>query len=218
MLSAVTVGMVGYLVSAYIPPNITTSRIPLQGIPHYVLLVAHIFTATVASLTGIVQFWPWIRRRHPAVHRWTGRAYLFLDVFPSVLIAVPVAVLAPFGAANQAALLTLDVLWIATGIAAYRAIRQHRIADHRRWMVRNFALTFAAIATRFFVPVMLLVIIPQSGSPNYGNDQLVIAHDTASDSAWLGLVVTMLVAERYTKPRRRRPASNTSIDPPVASQ
>jgi hypothetical protein len=170
--------------------------------------VAHIFTAAVASVTGLVQFWPVVRRRYPAVHRWTGRAYLFLGVFPSALIAVPVAVLAPFGVANQAALFTFDLLWVVTGVAAYRAIRQRRVADHRRWMIRNFALTFAAIATRFFIPVMLFAILPQSGSAGYGNDQLVIGHDVASGSAWLGLVVTMLVTEWYLQRRYGVPAAD----------
>lgn len=212
VLGLVTVGMVVYLLSAYVPPDMTTSRVPPRSSLHYVLLVAHIFTAAVAAVAGIAQFLPWVRRRHPAMHRWTGRAYFFLGVFPSSVVAIPVAVLGPFGSANQAALLMLDVLWIITGVAGYRAIRQHRYADHRRWMIRNFALIFGSIASRFWIPVMVLVTAPQATSVAYGGDTVAISHDIASGSAWLGAAVTLLIAEYYIQRRYGVPASVRPAD------
>ncbi|GAA3439144.1 DUF2306 domain-containing protein [Kutzneria kofuensis] len=201
-LSVVTVATTVYMVSAYVPPVPAASRIPLQGTVHFLLLVAHIFTATVATLAGLAQFWPYLRRRFPVAHRWTGRAYFFLGVFPSSVLAVPVAVMAPFGAANQAALITLDVLWIVTGIAGYRAARRRRFADHRRWMIRNYALTFSSLASRFFIPVMTLAVVPQAAGSAYQGDEIAIGHDIASGSAWLGLVVTMVATEWYLQRRR----------------
>ncbi|MFG2828231.1 DUF2306 domain-containing protein [Streptomyces sp. NPDC048434] len=201
VLGVVTAAMAVYLISAYVPPNVATSRIPTRGTLHYDLLVAHVFTATVASFTGPAQFWPWLRGRHPAVHRWAGRAYFFAGVFPSAVLAIPVAVMAPFGAANQAALGLLDVLWLATGIAGYRAVRRRRYADHRRWMIRNFSLTFGAIASRFWIPVMVLLTVPQSSSAAYNSDQIAVSHDIASGSAWLGLAVNLLLAELYIQRR-----------------
>ncbi|HEY4455171.1 MAG TPA: DUF2306 domain-containing protein, partial [Pseudonocardiaceae bacterium] len=87
-LSATMLIMLVYMLSAYVPPNIDTSRIPIvYGPIQYVLLVAHIFTATVATVTGLAQLWPWLRRTFPVAHRWTGRAYFFLGVFPSSVLA-----------------------------------------------------------------------------------------------------------------------------------
>jgi uncharacterized membrane protein len=218
VLGLVTVGMVVYLLSAYVPPDMSTSRVPPRSSLHYVLLVTHIFTAAVAALAGIIQFLPWVRRRHPAVHRWTGRAYFFLGVFPSSVVAIPVAVLGPFGSANQAALVLLDVLWIITGIAGYRAIRARRYADHRRWMIRNYALIFGSIASRFWIPVMVLVTVPQATSVAYGGDATAIGHDIASGSAWLGVAVSLLIAEyyiqrRYGVPSAARATAVTPTDP-----
>jgi hypothetical protein len=195
VLAAVTVGMVLYLVSAYVPPDIATSRIPVRGTLHYGLLVGHIGTAAAAALAGLLQFWPRLRARYPVAHRWTGRVYLFLGVFPSSVLAVPVAALAPFGAANQAALIMLDVLWLGTAIAGFRAARQRRFADHRRWMIRNYGLTFAAIATRFWIPVMVLAILPEPASYAGDPSGVAVSHDIASGSAWLGLVTTVLATE-----------------------
>lgn len=52
---------------------------------HYLLLVAHILFGSVALVAACLQIWPWLRRTRPAVHRWSGRAYLFGGVFPGGL-------------------------------------------------------------------------------------------------------------------------------------
>ena len=111
-------------------------------------------------------------------------------------------VMAPYGAANQAAVAVLDVLWIITAVAGYRAARARRFADHRRWMIRNYALTLSSLASRFFTPIMALIIIPQATGPVYQGSEVVIGHDIASGSAWLGLVVTMVIAEGYLQRRQ----------------
>jgi uncharacterized membrane protein YozB (DUF420 family) len=210
-LAVATVATIVYMLSAYVPPVMSNSRIPVQGTGHYVLLLAHIFTATVATLTGLVQFWPTLRQRYPVAHRWTGRAYFFLGVFPSSVLAVPVTVLAPYGAGNQAAVAVLDTLWIITAVAGYRSARRRRFADHRRWMIRNYALTLSSLASRFFMPVMALIIVPQAAGPAYQGDEIAIGHDIASGSAWLGLVVTMVVTEGYLqrRPSAKRPVAQS---------
>jgi uncharacterized membrane protein len=42
----------------------------------------------------------------------------------------------------------LGVLWLYSGARAYQAIRRGDVVGHRRWMIRNFALTFAAVTLR----------------------------------------------------------------------
>jgi hypothetical protein len=203
-LSATMLIMLVYMLSAYVPPNIDTSRIPIvYGGIQYVLLVAHIFTATVATVTGLVQLWPWLRRKFPVAHRWTGRAYFFLGVFPSSVLAIPVIAMAPMGISNQAGLLVLDVLWMISAVAGYRTARQRKFADHRKWMIRNYGLTFASIASRFWIPILGVALVPEMGGVPYQGDPNGIAamHDVASGSVWLGLMVTMVVVEWYIQRR-----------------
>ena len=47
--------------------------------------MAHILFGSVALVTACLQIWPWLRRTHPDVHRWSGRFYLFDGVFPGGL-------------------------------------------------------------------------------------------------------------------------------------
>jgi hypothetical protein len=48
---------------------------------------------------------------------------------------------------------TLAVLWLYSGYSAYRHIRNRDIEEHRRWMIRNYALTFAGVMLRVWVPI-----------------------------------------------------------------
>ncbi|MFD7665273.1 DUF2306 domain-containing protein [Streptomyces sp. NPDC059788] len=205
VLAATTLVVLCVALRAYVPPDMATSRIPPRSTPHYVLLVCHIFTAAVAVVTGLAQFWPRLRARHPAAHRWAGRAYFFAGVFPSAVLAVPVVGFAPTGFSNQLSLAVLDVLWVVTGIAGYRAARQRRYADHRRWMIRNFALTLVAVASRLCQPVFEHAVAAQLHDPvAYAGDRLAAAHDIATASAWFPLVLNLVVAEAWLRRRPRK--------------
>lgn len=39
----------------------------------------------------------------------------------------------------------LAVVWLGVAALAYRAIRQRRIAEHRRWVMRSTVLTFSFV-------------------------------------------------------------------------
>jgi hypothetical protein len=54
----------------------------------------------------------------------------------------------------------LAVAWLYTGLRAYLAIRARDVTAHRRWMVRNFSLTFAAVTLRLWLPASVVTGIP----------------------------------------------------------
>jgi hypothetical protein len=47
----------------------------------------------------------------------------------------------------------LSCLWLYTGYRAYKHIRAKEIELHRQWMIRNYALTFAAVTLRVWLPI-----------------------------------------------------------------
>jgi hypothetical protein len=48
----------------------------------------------------------------------------------------------------------LALLWFTTIIKAYTSIRRLEIQEHQRWMIINYALTFAAVTLRIWLPLM----------------------------------------------------------------
>jgi hypothetical protein len=46
----------------------------------------------------------------------------------------------------------LAVLWLFTTTRAWTSAMNRRFDEHRRWMIRSFALTFAAVTLRLYLP------------------------------------------------------------------
>ncbi|WP_018353296.1 DUF2306 domain-containing protein [Longispora albida] len=157
---AIVFGLV--LTYPYLGLDSGNSRIDVRNNLQYCVLVAHIFTATVALVLGPLQFMPKVRA-HKRIHRTLGRAYLLAGVLPSAVSAIPVAAWSG-RLLTQVGLTTAAVLWLITGGLAYRAARRRDFIGHRAWMMRNYALTFLAITARILVPVLLLVQIPFGGA------------------------------------------------------
>lgn len=151
---------------------------------------AHTLGGTIATLIGPFQFVSGVRRRYPGVHRWLGRVYLAC-VFSSALAAL---YLAPGSYASSTfgiAFIALALAWLFTGTRAFLTIRRGDIASHRRWMIRNYALTYAAVTLRIQIP--LLVVLGTSP---------VLAFNIVAWTCW---VPNLIVVEAWL--RRRRAAA-----------
>ena len=92
------------------------------------------------------------------------------------------------GPVSTAGFGSLAVLWLTATSLAWRAALARRFAEHRRWMIRSYAMTFAAVTLRIYLPFAFL-------SP-WGYDN---AYRAISFLAW---VPNLIVAELYL---RRRP-------------
>jgi len=119
---------------------------------HAAGIYTHVFGALFALLLGPWQFSTRLRAARPALHRWMGRLYLGIGVLVGGIAGVYMAFHAFGGIVAQTGFGLLAVLWLYTGLRAYLAIRAGEAASHRRWMVRNFALSFAAVTLRLWLP------------------------------------------------------------------
>jgi len=120
---------------------------------HIAILIVHIVSSMLAILIGPFQFLPGIRKgRFLKVHRWLGRTYL-LGVLFGGLSGLYMAQLAYGGIISTLGFTALAILWLFSGAMAYMHIRNKRLESHREWMMRNYALTFAAVMLRVWNPI-----------------------------------------------------------------
>jgi len=113
----------------------------------------HVLGGGFALLAGGFQFSTRLRAAAPTLHRWLGRTYLLVVLLGGIGGAV-LATMATGGLVARVGFFLLAMLWLWSGAAAYRAIRTGDVIRHRRWMMRNFALTFGAVMLRLEMGVL----------------------------------------------------------------
>jgi uncharacterized membrane protein len=119
----------------------------------------------IALLAGPLQFVPRFRESNWNRHRILGWIYcgaVLLGWCASLWIAPH----SQTGLIASAAFLALGAAWIVTTGLAVRFILRGDVIGHRRWMIRSFALTAAAITLRMYLPLIFVFRWPGSaGSP-----------------------------------------------------
>ena len=107
--------------------------------------MTHVVCGSIAILAACLQIWPWLRQRYPDLHRRTGQIYVFAGVLPAGAIGLVIGALTPFGPVLRASNVLLAHRLADGHVTGYRAGRQYRLADHRRWMIRSVVLTLSII-------------------------------------------------------------------------
>jgi uncharacterized membrane protein len=118
-------------------------------------IYAHVFGAAVALALGPLQFSSRLRNNYISLHRWLGRLYLGVGVMIGGLGGLYISFHAFGGFWARLGFTCLAIAWLYSGLRAYLAIRARKVASHRAWMIRNFALTFAAVTLRVYLPASM---------------------------------------------------------------
>ena len=173
-----------YAIAAYSLLPLGTGLAPemkLNFIANKPFVYGHIFASAVAMMLGPFQFSTALRQKWTRFHRWSGRAYLGIGVLVGGLCGLYMSVHAYGGVVAKLGFGGLAVCWLYSGLQAFLAIRRGAVAEHRRWMVRNFSLTFAAVTLRLYIPASMMAGIP---------------FETAYPViAWLAWVPNLVIAE-----------------------
>lgn len=104
-----------------------------------IMFISHVLLAAVMTGAGLMQLVPALRRRAPAVHRWSGRVFLMVACYLALgglwltwargsYLSLP--------AAYAVSLNGILILVFAAFTIRYAMAR--RIADHQRWAIRLF--------------------------------------------------------------------------------
>lgn len=184
---AIAIGL--YAVLPYLAFDPLLSRIPLNELfpSHRLWLSFHAIPSGLALIIGPFQFIPTVRIRWPKAHRIAGRVYLCCILLGSIA-AIFSTIMTTAGFAAEIGFSLLILSWLYSAFHAYRAARQRRFADHHVWMIRNYALTFAAVLLRVF---LFAGIGLRQLDPSIPFDQIY------TSSLWSSLFVSLLVAEWF---------------------
>lgn len=168
------------------PPGLLND--PLWSLAFHV----HIGFGGLAMLTGWSQFGRKLRNKRIMLHRNLGKVYV-VSCLLSGMGGLYISFYATGGLVTAFGFGALAVLWLLTTSKAYFSIRSRNIEEHQRWMIRSYALTFAAVTLRIWLPAMQISGI-----------EFLLAYRIVS---WLCWVPNLLFAEwRIRKTKTLAPA------------
>ena len=200
LIALLALGVAGYALAAYLLLPLGAAVHPDMQVAFRArpwLIYTHVFASVVALALGPLQFWATLRRQRIVLHRWTGRAYLGVGVLLGGASGLGLAFFAHGGPVARAGFGLLALGWLASGALALRAVLRGRIDEHRRWMLRNYALTLAAVTLRLYLPASMA---------------LGLDFDRAyATIAWLCWVPNLLAAQWLIRRWERRPTASPDV-------
>jgi len=152
-------------------------------IPFYkIAFFTHVYTAILVLPAGFTQFSLYIRRKLPALHRYSGWVYAAVVILLAGPSGLYMGVYANGGFISQISFILLAVLWITfTLIAVIKAV-QGDYKSHREFLFRSFALTISAITLRAWKYLLVFLFEPRP-------------MDVYQIVAWLGWIPNIIIAE-----------------------
>jgi len=159
---------------------------------HRWLTTMHILPGLLFMVLGPLQFVRRLRARHPKMHRWIGRVFLAAAAIVGVTALAMGPRLAIGGPLETAATTVFGLYFLFALGKAFLAIRRRRIALHREWMLRGFAVGLAVATIRPIIGVFFAT----SRLTGLGPRQFF------GIAFWLGFTLQTLAAEawiRYTR-------------------
>lgn len=113
------------------------------------LLYAHVLLAIPPLVIGPWLFLEEFRKSKPRWHRELGKAYVLCCMF-SALTGLPLALGNAVGIIPRMGFSSLAVCWFLFTYIAYRSARNRDFQNHRKWMMRSYACTFAFVNVKFY--------------------------------------------------------------------
>ena len=142
----------------------------------------HVFTSLLVLVAGLTQFSNKLRSKSPRVHRGAGWLYVIIVVLLSGPTGFIIGVHANGGFSSQIAFCMLAILWIYFTVKAAAKARRGYYVEHRKYMIRSFALALSALTLRGWKVIIVAVFEPRP-------------MDVYQIVAWLGWVLNLIIAE-----------------------
>jgi len=160
---------------------------------HRLLTMVHIIPGLLFVVLAPLQFVGKLRSRRPGLHRWTGRVVIASGLIIGGTALVMSPQMAIGGANETAATMLFAIIFLFALIKAFLYIRRGKVALHREWMIRAFAIGMAVATVRpimgaFFATSRITHLTP---------------HDFFGTAFWLGFTIQSIAAEiwiSYTRP------------------
>ena len=162
---------------------------------HPWLAYGHIVPGVLYLLGAPLQLSRRFRTRHYTVHRRLGRVLVGFALLSGVLAVVVGFVFAWGGTPESLASLLFGGWFVFCLVRGVRAIRTGRVGEHRRWLVRAFAVGTGVASIRLWVGLFTGIQIGVLGM----EDATFPIRSTFGLAFWLGLALHVAAGEWWLR-------------------
>lgn len=141
----------------------------------------HIFAGAVCILTALIQFSRYILKKTKAIHRWSGKLYVFVVLFLGAPTGLYMSFFAKGSFWERSLFLFMAVTWFITTLYGLNTIRKKNILAHKIWMIRSYAMAMTAVTFRIYH--IIFYLLDWDHLENY------------EVSLWISVLGNMLAAE-----------------------
>lgn len=141
----------------------------------------HIAAGAICIGTALIQFSRYILKKTKAIHRWSGKLYVFVVLFLGAPTGLYMSFFAKGSFWERALFMFMAIFWFITTLYGLGTIRKKNVLAHKIWMMRSYAMAMTAVTFRVYHIVFYLL-----GWDHLENYEL---------SLWISVIGNMLIAE-----------------------
>jgi uncharacterized membrane protein len=175
------------------PPLPGREALDTGFLQHPALTMVHIVPGMIFVVHSPLQLVRSLRTKRPVLHRWCGRVCVASGAVIGATALVMSPQMAIGGATESAATMTFGAFFLFALARGFVAIRRGKVALHREWMIRAFAVGMAVA----FVRPIVGVFFATSGFTH------LTPHDFFGIAFWLGFCIQAMAAEVWIRRGRR---------------
>ncbi len=194
----------------YIPYNSNVAFLQIKqsevlAIPNYLFFFyLHVYTAIFCLLAGFTQFNSYLLNHFKKIHIYIGRLYVLVVLTAAAPSGFFIGYYANGGFYTKSAFFMLALLWFYYTLKAYIEIKNGRVATHKKFMLRSFALTVSALTLRLWKVILVYFFQPAP-------------MDVYQIVAWLGwvpniLIIELIIYKTKSNEKNSHSSSNRSTD------
>ena len=141
----------------------------------------HIAAGALCICTALIQFSRYILKKSKAIHRISGKIYVFVVLFLGAPTGLYMSFFAKGSFWERALFMFMAGWWFVTTLYGLSTIHKRNVVAHKIWMIRSYAMAMTAVTFRVYHIAFYLL----------GWDHL----ENYEVSLWISVIGNMLFAE-----------------------
>src|SRR5688572_22756465 len=141
----------------------------------------HILAGMLCIVAALIQFSRVILKKAKAIHRWSGRVYVFVVLFLGAPTGLYMSFFAKGSFWERALFMFMAIFWFLTTLRGLQEILNKNMLAHKIWMIRSYAMAMTAVTFRVYH--LIFYLLDWNHLENY------------EISLWISVIGNMLAAE-----------------------